>query len=73
MSVMTCAGRLATMSSTCVGGSRKHAGDQLSNVAEYSRTAASPRSRISAMTEVTVCFTSARSLATRAAGTASFR
>ena len=61
------------MSSICPAESRKLSGDQLSNLAEYARTASSPRSRMSAMTPVTVSLTSARFLATCAVGTACFR
>jgi hypothetical protein len=73
MSSITCAGSVAMMSSTCAAVSRKSSGDQLSNRAEYARTASSPRARMSAMTAVTVSLTPARSAATCAAGTASFR
>jgi hypothetical protein len=49
MSSIACAGTRATISSIWSGESRKLSGDQRSNLSEYSRTAASPRSRTSAI------------------------
>ena len=57
---MAWAGTRATISSICSAESAKDSGDHRSNFSEYSRTAASPRSRTWAMTSVTVSLTPAR-------------
>ena len=52
-------GTVAMISAISASLSRKLSGDQLSNFSEYSRTAASPRSRMSAITPFTVSATEA--------------
>ena len=61
MSSMACVGTPGDDLLDLLGGrARNDSGDQPSNFSEYSRTAASPRSRTSAMTSVTVSLTPAR-------------
>ena len=57
MSSITWAGRVATISSISAWLSRNDSGLQLSNFSEYSRTAASPLARMSAMTSRTTATT----------------
>ena len=54
---ITCSGTVAMIFSMSSSESRKLAGDQPSNFSEYSRTAASPRSRTAAITSMTVSLT----------------
>ncbi len=73
MSSMTWAGTSPMMRSTAAGSSRNDPGDQWSKRSEYSRTAASPRSRMSAMIPRTVSETCSCPADTAAAAMAVFR